>query len=153
MVVDTDNLGTRCLQLAALCAVAATVFFWGSWILVVIAWAGVVPLALFFGLVCGFVGSWMGAEVQKANVWADDTDLVVTARSDVLVGTFRDAAIHEWIDLKRPDTGESIRLFYERTVPDGRQFRPPATVWFALVGPGILYLQPESATTAGSTAA
>lgn len=153
MIVDPEKLGTRCLQLAALCAMGATVFFWGSWILIIIAWCGVIPLALFFGLITGFVGAAIGARVEKARVWTEDTKIVITARSEAVFGTFRDMPIHEWVDLQRPDNGETIRLEYLCTVPDSKNFTPPLKVWFALLSPGILYAEPESAETAGSTPA
>lgn len=152
MKMDTEKMAMRCLQLAVLAAVFMTIGFWGNWLVVVLSWVVMIPFAMLLGLVSGFVGAALGAKVEDAKVWAQETETLIAESSPEIVGKFQDADIHEWVMLKRPDNGELVRCMFERTI-DMRgdfEFQPPENTWFCVTPPGILYVavQPENTAPA-----
>lgn len=148
--MNADKMAEWCLILSALLAVIISVMFWGNWLVVVGAWVIAFPFAMFLGLIAGVVGNALGMPLisddeESSQVWAEETDVLVLERSEALVGKFQDEDIHEWVLLKRPDTGEPIHLVFSRTI-DMRgdyEFEPPQEEWFCILPPGIMYVEPE----------
>lgn len=165
MELDTGKMAMRCLGSSLFAAVLITIFFWGDWFAIGIAWVMAYPLALFLAMLTGFVSALLGinlvndAEVPDedpdAKVWSDDTANLIVQTSPEIVGVFQDQEIHEWVMLKRPDTGDLVKCSYSRTY-DMRdpnfEFVPPKNVWFCLASPGILYVaEPENTVAAQAT--
>jgi hypothetical protein len=143
MKVDSGKMAERCIWSALLAAVFITIGFWGDWWMVGIAWVMAFPLAMLLGLVIGFIGSWLGWEIDDPQVWAQETEELIGDRSETIIGKFQDADIHEWVMLKRPDNGELVRCMYERTIDMTKsnfEFTPPDSTWFCVMPPGILYV-------------
>lgn len=133
----------RCIYAALLTAVVLTFVFWGDWWIIIGAWVLMYPLAMFLGLVMGFVGAALGWETEsEAQVWAEETEDLIAESSPEIVGKFQDFDIHEWVMLKRPDNGELVRCMFERTIDMRKdfEFQPPEGTWFCITPPGILYV-------------
>lgn len=153
MQLDSEKMAERCIMLAISAAVLMTIVFWGSWWIVAGSWVAVFPFALLLGLVSGFVAAAMGATVEEDDpqVWAQETETLIVESSTEIVGKFQDADIHEWVMLKRPDTGEHVRCMFERTIDMRRndfEFEPPQNTWFCITPPGILYVAVHPENTA-----
>lgn len=149
-MIDSSKMADRCIYTALIVAALFTICFWGDWWIVACAWLLMYPLAMLLGLITGFVGSWLDWKVEHPQVWTDETDIVITERSEEIVGMFQDAIIHEWVILKRPDTGEPLKCLYKRSFDMSKSdfsFTPPENTWFCVLPPGILYVaaEPENA--------
>jgi hypothetical protein len=144
--MNVEKLAELCLGIAALTAVSITIGFWGSWVIVALAWILMFPFAMLLGLGAGFlVRPSEEDDIEDAQMWTNDEDITITERSEEIVGLFQDETIHEWVMLKRPDNGELVRLKYERTI-DMRnefEFEAPRNTWFCILRPGIMYIADE----------
>ena len=149
MIPDNEKLAERCFWSAIVIVVSITVLFWGSWLIVGIAWLLAYPLALLFGLIIGFVGAMLGwetGEAEEIRIYASEVEDIIAERSATVIGKFQDADIHEWVIMKRPDNGELVRCEFEYTMDMcSSNFTPPDNVWFCVMPPGIFYVaKPEN---------
>lgn len=140
-----DAAAALCLKVSLALAIVVTVFFWGSWVIILLAWISFIPLALLLGAIVGTIWRARGATLPskaKPNVWfTDDT----YEKSSEIIGELDGTPIHEWIIIKDPNTDREIKLFWEAKVDVlANGFTPPANRWFIIVPPGLLYLEPEA---------
>jgi hypothetical protein len=140
MRVDTEDLAMTCIKIALLAAAVGTFLAWGDWFAVAIIWAMTYPLAMFLGLLAGYGLHFMGATMQKQNLWVNDDDINIIERSPEIVGKLGENTIHEWVLLKRPDNGEHVKCLYEKFVDINKGWEPPDNRWFVVLEGGLLYV-------------
>lgn len=169
MEYDAGKAAVRCLWAAVAIATTLTVVFWGELLAIALIWIFSGPLALFLGYLYGFVGSALGYDAvdmdedddeidieEDPRFWLNDDDNGIVY-SDEIVGTYKDANIHEWVLIDKPESnGEKIKCAYETVVDMDYGFNPPDGRWFILLEPGILYVadaEPENTGEAAEEAA
>ena len=118
-----------------------------SWWFIGLACLLFVPTAMGLGFMAGFMID-KSETVQTAQVWTEETEILIGGHADEVVGVFQGTEIYEWVTLTKPDGTGDVRCFYMRTfnLEKGEEFIPPENVWFCLIPPGILYaaaLEPE----------
>jgi hypothetical protein len=111
-----------------------------SWWFIGLAGLLFVPVAMGLGFMAGFMID-KNETVPVAQVWTDETEILITSHSDEIVGIFQGTEIYEWVVLKKPDGSGEVTCKYLRTfnLDKGEEFLPPENVWFCLLPPGILY--------------
>lgn len=145
MQIDSDKMASRCIVTAIITTLAITSFYWGSWWVILSAWVLAFPLALLLGLISGFVSHGLGFTVEDQKVWTGEAEVVITEKSEAILGLFQENKIHEWVILKRPDNGELVKLFYWCTVDmSGNSVINTPENWFVILHPGIMYVEPEN---------
>lgn len=152
-MADTETLAGRCLASAFLAAVFITIGFWGDWFIIIIAWVMAIPLALFLGLVVGFVAAALGMTMEDPQIHVNETADIIVERSPEIIGKFQDHDIHEWVVMKQPKTENLLKCKYSRTIDMTKEFEfePPDNIWFCIIPPGIMYIaEPEPETPAAT---
>lgn len=144
MKTDSEAIAKWCIAIAMLSAAFGTGIFWGDWLAIAMVWIIAMPItAVLLGFLAGFVLSFLGATEEQPMVWInEDSDELIVGHSDTVIGRMNDADIYEWILIKRPDTGESIKCFFERKFDyENEELELPNNQWF-VVNHGALYVAP-----------
>lgn len=150
--LDSEAIAKQCIKAAIAVSVVLTVLLWGDWFSLLLVWIFMYPMALVFGFITGFWLSAIGATEPEERVWIEDEEdeesceIIVLEYSPATLGRFNDSDIHEWVIIKRPDTGEAIRLEYDRCVSFDADFEAPHKRWFAILA-GVVYVEPENSTS------
>lgn len=139
MQVDSDSLAAKCIWTSVAITVLLTIFFWGDWLILLGLWCLFLPaLALVSALLLGYILNAAGATVD-GQLWVSATEVTILDRSAEIVGNIDGKLIYEWVILKRPDTGEAIKCFYERVIDlENDDWDVPNNRWFVVVD-GALY--------------
>lgn len=122
-------------------------YFWPNFLYVILVWVLAIPSALVIAFITGIILSMMGEEKLE-----DDEDLrayviaqeqLILSKSEVILGTFKDESIYEWIEIQNPETKQPLKLWFDGTynVDNADNFEPPENIWWALIQPGILYAE------------
>ena len=130
-------------------------YFWPNFLYVILVWVLAVPSALAIAFITGIIFSMMGEE--KLDDKEDDEDLrayviaqeqLILSKSEVVLGTFKDESIYEWIEIQNPETKQPLKLWFDGTynIDNADNFEPPENIWWALIQPGILYVQKDTAS-------
>ncbi len=146
--MSSSDLARYCVLIAVglLVIAVGTVFLFGlSLWYILLAAVLFVPTALGLGFMAGFLMD-KTETVETAQVWTDETEILITSHSEEIVGIFQGTEIYEWVVLQKPDGSGEVTCKYQRTfnLDKGEEFLPPENVWFCLLPPGILYAaEPE----------
>ena len=131
-------------------------YFWPNFLYVILVWVLAVPSALAIAFITGIILSMMGEE-KLDDQDEEDEDLrayiiaqeqLILSKSEVVLGTFKDESIYEWIEIQNPETKQPLKLWFDGTynVDNADNFEPPENIWWALIQPGILYVQKDTAS-------
>jgi hypothetical protein len=139
-------------KVAVLSVAILTYILWPNFISIALVWVLAIPVSL---LVAFIVGMLMPVSNQDESNPEDDTEEepghlyvmdegnLVKHKSENIVGVFGGQAIYEWIEIENPETKEPLKLFYDGTynADSADMFAPPEDIWWALIKPGILYIE------------
>lgn len=125
-------------------------YFWPNFLYVILVWVLAVPSALAIAFITGIILSMMGEE-KLDDQDEEDEDLrayviaqeqLILSKSEVVLGTFKDESIYEWIEIQNPETKQPLKLWFDGTynIDNADNFEPPENIWWALIQPGILYV-------------
>lgn len=87
-------------------------YFWPNFLYVILVWVLAVPSALAIAFITGIILSMMGEE-KLDDQDEEDEDLrayviaqeqLILSKSEVVLGTFKDESIYEWIEIQNPET-------------------------------------------------
>ena len=131
-------------------------YFWPNFLYVILVWVLAVPSALAIAFITGIILSMMGEE-KLDDQDEEDEDLrayviaqeqLILSKSEVVLGKFKDESIYEWIEIQNPETKQPLKLWFDGTynVDNADNFEPPENIWWALIQPGILYVQKDTAS-------
>lgn len=131
-------------------------YFWPNFLYVILVWVLAVPSALAIAFITGIILSMMGEE-KLDDQDEEDEDLrayiiaqeqLILSKSEVVLGTFKDESIYEWIEIQNPETKQPLKLWFDGTynIDNADNFEPPENIWWALIQPGILYVQKDTAS-------
>jgi hypothetical protein len=129
-------------------------YFWPNFLYVILVWVLAVPSALAIAFITGIILSMMGEE-KLDDQDEEDEDLrayviaqeqLILSKSEVILGTFKDESIYEWIEIENPETKQPLKLWFDGTynIDNADNFEPPENIWWALIQPGILYVEKDA---------
>ena len=142
--MNNERAAERCIYAAGVVAVLITVLFWGTWMVVVLAWIGVIPLAMFFGLVVGFVGAAFSRDVVSSapESKVQDPENPIIRTSEKVIGRYKDEDIFEWVLVQHDD--EQTWCEFSGTVDlDTYDFVGPEGKLSCVTAAGVIYTEPE----------
>lgn len=136
--------------------IGLTVYFWPNFTYIFLVWILAGPVALLTAFISGIILSMFSEKMQEEDEedeFEDETkafiveqEQLILSKSEVILGTFKNEPIHEWIEIANPETQQPLKLWFDGTfnADSADNFAPPEDMWWALIQPGILYVEKDS---------
>lgn len=138
-------------KVAVLSVAILTYVLWPNFIAIALVWVLAIPASLLVAFVVGMLmpvshqdeSHQEDSEEDPGHLYVMDEGDLVKNKSKNIVGVFGGQSIYEWIEIDNPETKEPLKLFFDGTynANSADMFDPPEDIWWALIRPGILYIE------------